>query len=126
YPDAWTTFLDIGTNTTYVAFNQTNINTGKEYYSGIDFNLQGRWDTPIGRIRSQALATYMIRNELQLTEGGEYYENIGDYSLELNLPAFRWTGRVMTSLDYGAWSHTLTANFRSGYTDIETTVDGID
>jgi iron complex outermembrane receptor protein len=32
----------------------------------------------------------------------------------------------MTSLDHGAWSHTVTVNFRSGYKDIETTVDGID
>lgn len=126
YPEAWTTFNDIGTGTTYVAYNQTNINTGKEYYSGIDLNFLGRWETPIGRVRSQFIATHMLTNKLQLTEGGPYYENIGSYSTELDEPAFRWAGRLMTSLDYGRWSHTLTANFRSGYDDVLTTVDAID
>ena len=125
YPDAWSTFTDIATGTTYIAFNQTNINTGKEYYSGIDLNLNGGWDAPFGRVRSQLVATYMITNKLQLVEGGPYYENIGSYSTELDAPTFRWVGRLMTSLDHGSWSHTLTLNYRSGYKDIETTVDGI-
>jgi len=125
FPGAWTTFRDIGTGTTYIAYNQTNINTGKEYYSGIDFNLEGRWNTPIGRLRSQVIATHMLRNTLQLTEGGPYYQNIADYSTELDNVTFRWGGRVATSLDHGPWSHTVTVNFRSGYKDILTPVDGI-
>lgn len=126
YPDAWTTFTDIGTGATYIAYNQTNINTGKEYYSGVDLNLQGRWSTPIGTVRTQAIATYMIENRVQLREGGEYYENIGDYSSDLDVVTFRWVGRLLTTLDAGAWSHTLTVNFRSGYRDVETTAEEID
>lgn len=126
YPDAWTTFTDIGTGTTYVAYNQTNINTGKEYYSGIDFNIDGGWQLPFGKLRSQLVATYMIRNKLQLTADGPYYRNIGDYSTSLDEVTFRWTGRLITSLDHGPFSHTLTANYKSGYKDVGTTVDGID
>jgi iron complex outermembrane receptor protein len=125
FPGAWTSFTDIGTGTTYIAYNQTNINTGKERYSGIDFNLQGRWSTPWGKLRSQLVTTYMLTNKLQLTEDGPYYSNIGDYNTELDEPTFRWNGRLMTSLDQGAWTHTLTANYKSGYKDVETTVDGI-
>lgn len=126
YPDAWTTFTDIGTGTTYLAYNQTNVNTGKEYYSGIDMNADGNWQLGIGRLRTQLVATYMIRNKLQLTETGPYFSNIGTYSTPLDLVTFRWTTRLLTSFDHGSWSHTLTANYKSGYRDVETTVDGID
>jgi iron complex outermembrane receptor protein len=126
YRDAWTTLTDIGTGATYNAYNQTNINTGKEYYSGLDFNIQGHWETPLGRLRSQVLATHMLTSKVQLSEGGEYFENISDYSNELDSVTFRWSGRVIAALDSGAWSHTLTANFKSGYTDVETEVKGID
>ena len=85
YPDAWTTFTDIGTGTTYIAYNQTNINTGKEYYSGIDFNADANWQVPFGRLRTQLVATYMLVNKLQLTQDGPYYRNIGQ------LLDYRWT-----------------------------------
>jgi iron complex outermembrane receptor protein len=126
YPDAWTTFTDIGTGTTYVAYNQTNINTGKEYYSGIDMNADGNWPLGVGRLRTQLVATYMLRNELQLTQDGPYYRNIGDYSTPLDAVTFRWNARLLTSFDHGDWSHTVTANYKSGYRDVLTTVDGID
>lgn len=126
YPDAWTTFTDIGTGATYIAYNQTNLNTGKEYYSGIDFNVHVGVPTDIGTVRSQIVATYMINNKKQLVEGGEYFENIGDYSSSLDEVTFRWAGRVITALDIGAWSNTLTFNYKTGYRDVETTVDGID
>jgi iron complex outermembrane receptor protein len=126
YPDLWLTFTDIGTGATYVAYNQANVNTGKEYYSGIDFNIQGRWDTGIGVLRSQLVTTYMLRNDVQLQGSGPYYNNINDYSSALDEVTFRWAGRLMTSLDTGAWTHTLTFNFKSGYKDVLTTVDEID
>jgi iron complex outermembrane recepter protein len=126
YPDAWTTFTDIGTGTTYLAYNQTNINTGKEYYSGIDLNADGNWQFAAGRLRTQLVATYMLVNKLQLTQGGPYYRNIGSYSTALDTVTFRWSGRLLTSFDHGNWSHTITANYKTGYRDVLTTVDGID
>jgi iron complex outermembrane receptor protein len=126
YPNGWRTFTDIGTGTTYIALDQSNVNTGKEYYSGIDFNVLGSWETGIGQIRSQLVATYMINNKVQLTENGEYFENISDYSTELDEVTFRWGGRLLTSLETDSWAHTVTLNYKTGYTDVETTVDGID
>ncbi|HEY5808150.1 MAG TPA: TonB-dependent receptor [Povalibacter sp.] len=126
YPNGWRTFTDIGTGTTYIALDQSNVNTGKEYYSGIDFNVLGNWDTGIGTLRSQLVATYMITNKVQLQDGGVYYENISDYSSALDEVTFRWGGRLLTSLDIGSWSHTVTLNYKTGYTDIETEVERLD
>jgi iron complex outermembrane recepter protein len=126
YPNGWTTFADIGTGTTYLALDQSNVNTGEEHYAGIDFNVQGSWNLPAGRLHSQLIATYMLESEAQLSAGGEYFANLGSYSSQLDEVAFRWVGRLLTSFDIGKWSHTLTLNYRSGYRDVETTVDGID
>ncbi|GFE84457.1 hypothetical protein GCM10011487_64570 [Steroidobacter agaridevorans] len=126
YPDAWTTFTDIGTGTTYIAYNQTNINTGKEYYSGIDLNADASWQLPFGKLRTQLVATYMITDKEQLTKDGPYYRNIANYSTPLDEVTFRWVGRLLTTLDHGPFSHTITMNYKSSYLDVETTVDGID
>lgn len=123
YPDAWTTFRDIGTGTTYIAYNQTNVNTGKEYYSGIDINTQGRWEVGPGTLRSQLIATYMIRNDVQLTADGPYFDNINDYSSELDEVTFKWSGRILTSYEHGPFQHTVTFNYKSGYRDVLTEVE---
>jgi iron complex outermembrane recepter protein len=125
FPNAWTTFTDIGTGTTYIALDVRNINTGKEYYSGLDFNLQGRWETPIGRLRSQLFATHMLTNKVQQEADGPYFENISDYNSTLDNVTFRWAGKVLTTLEHGPFAHAVTANFRSGYTDDEKTVNGL-
>ena len=126
YRDSWTTYTDPVTQVVYLAFDNSNRNTGKEYYSGIDFNLQGRWDTPIGPLSSQLIATRMLTNKVQLERGGEYFTNIGDYSSDLGGPTFKWSGRLINSLDMGTWRHSLALNYKSGYADMLTTVDGID
>jgi iron complex outermembrane receptor protein len=125
YLEAWTTYTDPVTLETYIAFDNSNRNTGKEYYSGIDFNLLGDWDTPVGALRSQLIATRMLTSKVQLERDGPYFENIGDYSDDLGEPTFKWTARLVNSLDMGSWTHALTLNYKSGYTDTETTVDGI-
>ena len=126
YPDAWTTLTDIGTGTTYLAYDKINVNTGKEYYSGIDFTTEVRLPVSVGNLRSQLAVTRMLTTKVQLSKDGPYYENIGDYSSSLDEVTFKWAGRLLTTFDHGNWSHTVTLNFRSGYKDKETLVDGID
>ena len=55
-----------------------------------------------GRLRTQLVATYMLVNKLQLTQGGPYYRNISSYSTPLNTVTFRWSGRLLTSFDHGS------------------------
>lgn len=126
YRDSWTSYTDPVTGIAYLALDNSNRNTGKEYYSGIDFNLQTGFDTPIGPISSQLVATRMLNSKVQLEQGGQYYSNIADYSSDLGDVTFKWAGRLINSLDVGAFRHTLAVNYKSGYDDMETTVDGID
>jgi iron complex outermembrane receptor protein len=123
YPGAWTTQTDIATNTTYLAYNQTNLNLGKEYYSGIDFNLQGRTPTEWGRLDTRLAATYMLRDERQLVPGGTYYKPIGVNEANLQVATFRWQGRFDAALTTGDWTNAFAVNFKSGYKDAVANVE---
>jgi iron complex outermembrane receptor protein len=123
YPGSWTTFNDIVTGNTYLAYNQTNLNLGKYYTSGVDLSAVGRTDTPLGRLTTQARATYMIREKQQLQPNGPYYSAIGINQPNLGVVTFRWAGQANASLKTGNWTNTLSVNFKSGYDDAVATVE---
>ena len=123
YPGSWTTQLDIATNVRYLAYNQANLNLGKNYYSGIDFNVQGRTPTPIGQLTTQLQATYMLRERAQLQPGGQYFNPIGVNEASLAYVTFRWQGKAQASLRTGAFTNTLGLNFKSGYKDAVANVE---
>ena len=116
YPNAWTRQLEVSTGNNYLAWNAGNLNLGREYYSGIDFDLTGRFSTGFGNLTSQLTATYMLREARQLLVGGPFFSSIGD-NAELGTVAFRWRGKFINTLKQGAWAHTLGMNFQSGYRD---------
>ncbi len=126
YAGAWTSAVDVGTGTNYLAYNQSNLNLGKTYMSGIDFDVVGRVPTPLGTVTSQFVATYMLREKQQLVPGGEYYSAIGNNNESLGTVTFRWQGRLTTSLRAGAWNHTLGFNFKTGYKDVPAEVEVLD
>lgn len=117
YANSWAVQRDIATGIDYIAFKADNQNLGKLYSTGIDFNVQGRTSTPLGRLTTQLLATYMLREKKQQASGGEYFSAVGQYDPSLTTVTFRWQGRATASLKTGNWTNTLQANFKSGYKD---------
>lgn len=126
FPGSWTSNRDIGTGKTYLAFLATNQNLGKQFSTGIDFDISARARTSIGALNSQFTLTYMIREDQQLLRDGPYFSAIGQNSDDLGAVTFRWQGRWVTTLTTGNWTNTLGMNFKSGYTDATTTVDVLD
>jgi iron complex outermembrane recepter protein len=122
YPGAWTTLKEVSTGITYLAFNASNQNLGKAYYTGIDFDATSRMRTSFGDWTTTLTATYMLRDSEQLQVGGAYYNPIGDNGA-LGYVAFRWQGKLASSLKTGAFTHTLAANFKSGYRDASEVVE---
>jgi iron complex outermembrane receptor protein len=123
YSGSWTTQVDIATNTTYLAYNQANLNLGKEYYSGIDFNLQGRTSTSLGQLTGKLLTTYMLRERKQLVPNGPYYNPMGLNEPNLQYVTFRWQGQASASMKTGNWTNSAAMNFRSGYKDAVANVE---
>lgn len=115
--NTWTTKRDNATGLTFLALNQGNVNLGKEFYTGIDFDAVARFSTGIGRVTTQFLATYMLREQKQLLPNGEYFSSIGQNSDALGTVNFRWQGRLTGLLETGNWKHSLAVNFKSGYKD---------
>jgi iron complex outermembrane receptor protein len=126
FPNQWGTLRDVGTGTNYVALILDNLNLGNQYTSGIDFDLQGRWRTPIGQVNSQILATYMLRDDVQLEKNGRYFTALGQNDSDLGTVTFRWQARWTTSLVMDQWTHTLGFNYKSGYKDQTQNVEVLD
>ena len=118
YPGAWTTLREVSTGTTYLAFNASNQNLGKAYYTGIDIDASARMKTGWGEWINNFSATYLLRDDEQLQIDGPYYSPIGDFG-PLGYVAFRWQGKLTSALRTGAFTHTLGLNFKSGYRDAE-------
>lgn len=125
YQDSFTTKADTGTGVVYLAFKADNRNLGKAFYTGLDLDATGRAKLGFGDLTSNAALTYMIRETQQLQENGAYYSAIGNHN-ELGSVTFRWQGRWTNTLTVGNWTHTLQANFKSGYTDAPSRVEILD
>lgn len=122
YSDLWTTYLDPVTQTTYLAFNSSTTNLGKQFVSGIDFDVASRFQTPLGPLQSTLRATYMLRSELQLLPNGPYFSDVGQHNPSLGTVAFRLKGQLSNTLRTGNWAHTVNLNLQSGYKDVPTEV----
>nr|MDP2191084.1 TonB-dependent receptor [Rhodoferax sp.] len=122
---SWSKKVDTGTGVTYLAFVADNQNLGNSYATGLDLDFSGRTKTSIGLLSTQLTLTYMLRETSQLEKNGPYYSAIGNFA-DLGTVTFRTKGRLASSLKTGDWTNTLAANFQSGYTDQETSVDVLD
>lgn len=117
YQNLWMTYTDPVTAEKFLAYNASTTNLGKSFNSGIDFDVTGRTNTPIGKLTSNLRATYMLRSKRQLLAGGSYYTTIGDNNPSIGEVTFRWKGQWTNTLQYGNWVHSANVNFQSGYKD---------
>ncbi len=117
YSNLWSTYTDPVTGNTYLAFNSSTTNLGKQFVSGIDFDASARFQTPMGPLQSTLRATYMLRSKLQLLPDAEYFSDIGQHNGSLGTVAFRLQGSLSNTLRTGNWAHTVNLNMKSGYKD---------
>lgn len=119
-PLAWrsqfTTFTDPVTGEVLLAFLADNKNLGRNIQRGIDFDVRTRANTPIGRLSTHLGLSYWLKDEYQLQPGGPMLSSLGKYGPN-GFVTFRWQGRFVSTLERGAFAHTLAINFQSGYKD---------
>ena len=108
-----------------LTYNASTTNLGKSFSSGIDFDVTGRVNTPIGRLTSNVRATYMLNDKQQLLAGGEYFSTIADNHPSIGDVTFRWKGQWTNTLQTGNWAHAANINFQSGYKDFPTEVENL-
>ncbi|MFC4159202.1 TonB-dependent receptor plug domain-containing protein [Chitinimonas lacunae] len=98
-----------------LAVSLLNTNLGEQRTRGIDFDGRVGTKLPIGRLVTALAGTYMLKNDFQRPGGDEYYSNLGRYSD--GAVTFRWQAKLSTTLEHGAWAHTLGLNYKSRYWD---------
>lgn len=99
-----------------IAFLQTPVNLASATYRGIDWDHSVKSKTPIGDLNLQWTGTYMVKSE-QDFPGTGVQSSLGKYGADQNV-VFRVISRLAASLKTSDMlTHTLTANYRSGYHD---------
>ena len=122
FRDLFTTYTEPGTGNTYWAQKSLSINIGQTHYRGID------WDTTVtnrfgfGKLTSTLGGTYMMKADY--TKAGtknDWTSNLNIFGTD-NEVVFRHIVRLTTTLETGAFTNGLIANYRNGYTDAEASV----
>jgi iron complex outermembrane receptor protein len=125
YASSFTTSVSSATGQTLLALYQPNVNQGKEWRTGIDFDVTGRTRVAAGvQLNSQLNATWMLRDSYQLIEDGPYASSLGRVG-DNGAVTFRWQARWVNTLAIGAWQHTLVLNYKSGYHDYDVAAAGL-
>jgi iron complex outermembrane receptor protein len=93
-------------------------NLGDIKSSGLDFAVNARSDaTAYGRFSFSLNGTYLTKWEQQLVKNGEFFDALGNYSVDLNFPVPRWQHVIQVGWESGPWSANLFNRFKSGYYD---------
>jgi iron complex outermembrane receptor protein len=112
----FTTYTDPATGQTLLAAMSANGNLGEVIQRGIDLDAQARFATGLGRLTTHLSLTYWLKDRYQIEAGGPFHTSLGRYGPD-GFVTFRWRGRLNTTLEHGAFAHTLGIGFRSGYDD---------
>ncbi|QPF76818.1 TonB-dependent receptor [Roseateles sp. DAIF2] len=121
YNDLFFTVFDAGQGQNKLATLLPNFNLGSSRYSGVDWDATANFGTMLGKLRLDWSGTYMIRSEVEIA--GTVESSVGRFDAYNNATS-RVVQRISANLKPSdAWSHTLTYNWRSGYTDQVITED---
>ncbi len=94
----------------------TPFNLASSHYQGIDWDHTYKTATPYGKLNVQWTGTYMSKAE-QDTPGTGLEKNIGRFNSYAEV-TFRWVSKLTAALKVNdQFTHAITANYHSGYTD---------
>ena len=99
-----------------IGFMEITTNGGIAHYRGIDWDVTLQTKTPIGDWATTWTGTQMLKQDYTLSPGGAVQSDLGKFGSDLGV-VFRTQMRILTSLQTGAFTNSLTMNFKSGYHD---------
>lgn len=121
FRDLFTTFVDPGDGTTRWAKKTLSVNIGRTHNQGIDWETTYRHRFGIGNLTTTLNGTYLLKSDYTRPGTDNDWVNSMNYFGINNNVSFRHIARLTSTLETGAFSNTLTANYRNGYTDAEAT-----
>jgi iron complex outermembrane receptor protein len=122
YANLFTTYRTPAETQDFYAFKNASTNIGRAIYRGVDWDMTTRFRTDLGLLTTGIAGTYFITSSY--TRPGtdsDFTDSMGRYG-ENAAVTFRNVFRATAKLDSGAFSNTLTFNYRSKYKDITVNV----
>jgi len=117
YRDLFTTKTNLATGQEFLAIIQAAVNVGTREQSGIDYNFNYGFDRDWGQLDLNLQGTYMMESDSSLTGS-----SLGRFGNDDGV-VFRNVMNIGATLYHGDFTHTLWANYRTGYHDQEQTVE---
>lgn len=121
-PGAWTT-TDDGSGRA-LALDGRPHNLGRLMSTGIDVEASVRRGARIGLLESRLLLSTLLREDARAYAGGPWFSAIGNG--EQGGATLKWRASWRHTLVRGAWSHTLTTRYQSGYLDQAVSLERLD
>lgn len=122
YRGLFSVTTDAATGRPILTLNQVQLNGASAKSTGVDLDVMARFATPIGRLTTRAMATYLSESWFDYGFGGGRESSIGKLGSDDQV-AFRWLLKFQATLEKGAFSNTLTFNWKPGYLDQTYTAD---
>lgn len=116
YRGLFSVTTDAATGRPILTYNQVPLNGAVAKSTGVDIDITGRTSTPLGRLTGRAMTTYLIESYYDYGFGGGKESSIGKLGTDDQV-AFRWLLKLQGILETGAFTNTVTFNWKPGYLD---------
>ncbi|MEV4779029.1 TonB-dependent receptor [Burkholderia sp. LMU1-1-1.1] len=121
FRDLFTTFVEPGSGQTLWAKKTLSVNIGQTHNQGIDWETTYRHRFGFGNLSATLNGTYLLKSDYTRPGTSNDWVNSMNFFGIDDQVAFRHVIRLATTLDTGAFSNSLIANYRNGYTDASAT-----
>jgi iron complex outermembrane receptor protein len=101
----------------------TNMNLGQAHRQGIDYDVQWRHPTDMGRVRLALKGTFNLQAEFQGAPNTAYESDLGKYRAAHSAYTPRHLFMLTLGLEQSDWSVMSTMNYRSGNTEVAKLLD---
>ncbi|HEX5342788.1 MAG TPA: TonB-dependent receptor [Duganella sp.] len=117
YANLFTTKHIASTGLDVLAIKLLPINIGKVENRGIDYDFTQKIKLFDGRLTSRLAGTYLLRSRYTTPGTDDQWESSLNRYGSNDQVSFRNIIKASTSWENTQWTHTLSANYRNGYTD---------
>ncbi|MET0264146.1 MAG: TonB-dependent receptor [Duganella sp.] len=117
----FTTFVEPGSGQTLWAKQTLSINIGQTHNQGIDWETSYRKRFGFGTWTNTLNGTYLMKSDYTVPGTSNQWTNNMNFFGITDAVSFRHVVRLSSSLDTGAFSNSIIANYRNGYTDASAT-----
>lgn len=111
YRDLFTTKPNLSTSEDELAIIQAAVNVGSSSNSGIDYNFRKSYELSFGELSTSLSGTHFLESESSLTGS-----SLGRFGADAAV-TFRDIIKLNAVLDHGNFTHSVSLNYRSGYSD---------